>query len=250
MFFGNPNYYYIIVGLQAACVIHCLLKGRERGWIWFIVFVPVIGSIAYIFVEIFSRADLQNVTAGLGEVISSPGRIRKLEQQLRFSDTFNNRVALADAYLSAGQKDKAIALYESSLTGAFTENEYVLKKLIIGYFEAGRYNDILPIAKKIYKLPEFARSKSHILYAMALEKTGNGSQAEKEFQFMKGRFANFEARYQYAMFLVRAGRGAEARKIFGEMVEEAPQLTSRERRAGRAWFALAKEELKKMKMAA
>jgi len=245
MFFGNPFYYYFILGLQAICVIHCLRMGRERGWIWFIVFVPFIGSVAYIFTEIFSRKELLNVGSGLGTVINAPRRIKKLEQQLRFSDTFNNRVALADAYLAAGQKEKAIELYESSLTGAFTENEYVLKQLILAYFEAQRYADVIPTARKIYKLPQFARSKAHILYAMALEKTGNTEQAEIEFQQMKGRFANFEARYQYAMLLTRTGRGAEATKIFADIVEEASQLTPRERRASSTWFALAKEELRK-----
>ena len=230
MFFGGGNY-YIVLGLDIVCVIHCLRKGRENGWIWFIVFVPYIGSIAYIFTEIFSKRDLQNVGAGLGAVITSPGRIKKLETQLRFSDTFNNRVALADAYLSAGQKEKAIELYESSLTGAFTENEYVLKQLVVAYFEAGRYKNVIPTAKKIYNLPQFPRSRPHILYAMALEKTGNSQQAEKEFQQMKGRFANFEARYQYGMLLERTGRGVEARKIFADIADEYTQLTSRERRA-------------------
>ena len=245
MFFDSPNYYYIIVGLQALCVIHCLKMGRERGWIWFIVFVPFIGSVAYIFMEIFSRRDLQNVGSGLGSVINAPWKIKKLEQQLRFSDTFNNRVALADTYLAAGQKEKAIALYESSLTGAFTENEYVLKQLISAYFEAQRFADVVAIAKKIYTLPQFARSKAHILYAMALEKTGETTQAEKEFQQMRGRFANFEARYQYGMLLTRTSRGADAKKIFADMVEEASQLTPRERRAASTWFSLVKEELRK-----
>jgi hypothetical protein len=245
MFFGNPNYYYFVMGLQALCVIHCLRKGREAGWIWFIVFVPIIGSIAYIAVEIINRRNLQDVGAGIGSVIASPGKVKKLEKQLHFSDTFNNRVALADAYLAAGQKQPAIDMYESSLTGAFTENEYVLKQLILAYFEAGQYDRVIPIAKKLYSLPAFARSKAHVLYAMSLEKTGNNEQAEKEYQQMKGRFSNFEARYQYGMFLQRTGRNTEAGKIFKDMTEEATQLTSMERRAGREWFALAKEELRK-----
>ena len=245
MFFGNA-YYYFILGLQALCIIHCLRMGRERGWIWFIVLVPFIGSVAYIFTEIFSRGHLQNVGKGLGSVINASGSIRKLEQQLRFSDTFNNRVALADAYLGTGQKEKAIQLYESSLTGAFTENEYVLKQLILAYFEAQRFTDVVAVAKKIYALPQFARSKAHILYAMALEKTGNPGQAEKEYQLMRGRFANFEARYQYAMLLSRIGRAAEAKKIFSDIVEEASQLTARERSVGREWFVLAKDELRKL----
>lgn len=245
MFYGNNPYYYFIIGLQALCVIHCLRKGRENGWIWFIIFVPFIGSVAYIFTEIFSRRDLQNVGDGLGAVVFSAGRIKKLEQQLKFSDTFNNRVALADAYLGTGQVDKAIHLYESSLTGAFTENEYVLKQLIVAYYNTQRYNDVLPIARKIYRLPQFARSRAHILYAVSLDKTGNTAQAEQEFLQMKGRFDNFEARSQYALLLERTGRLQEAKKIWNELLEEESQLTSRERRAARTWFSQAREALKR-----
>lgn len=244
--FSSPYYYYFTLMLDAVCIIHCVRRGREYGWIWLIIILPVIGGIIYIATQMFSGRDLQKVQSGIGAVLNPTGSTKKLEQQLRFSDTFNNRVALADAYLAAGQRDKAIELYESSLTGAFTENEYVLGQLVVAYFEAGRYPDVISTAKKIYKLPQFARSRAHMLYAMALEKAGNTQQAEEEFKQMKGRFSNYEARYQYAQFLMRAGRHDEARRIFREMVEESGQLTSREKRGGRTWFAQAREELKKM----
>jgi len=73
--------------------------------------------------------------SGVGTLINPTGRIKKLEANLRFSDTFNNRIALADACLEKGFTDRAIELYESSLAGNFTENEYVLSKLIIAYFQ-------------------------------------------------------------------------------------------------------------------
>ncbi len=244
MFSSIP--YYVTIALDAICIIHCLRMGRETGWIWVIVVLPVLGAIIYIATQMFAGRDLQKVQSGIGAVLNPSGSIKKLQQQLRFSDTFNNRVALADAYLAAGQRDKAVEMYESSLTGAFTENEYVLGQLVVAYFEAQRYNDVISVARKIYKLPQFARSRAHILYAIALEKAGNSTQAETEFKMMKGRFANYEARFQYGLFLIKAGRDAEARQLYREMVEEAGQLTSRERRVGRTWFAQAKEELKKM----
>ena len=244
--FASSYYYYFTIILDIICIVHCLRRGREYGWIWLIIVLPVIGGIIYIATQMFSGRDLRNVQSGIGAVLNPTGSTKKLEQQLRFSDTFNNRVALADAYLAAGNRVKAVELYESSLTGAFTENEYVLGQLVVAYFEAERYKDVIATAKKIYKLPQFPRSRAHILYAMALEKTGNNTEAENEFKLMKGRFANYEARYQYGLFLIRVGRSEEARKIYMEMVEEAGQLTSRERRVGRTWFSQAKDELKKM----
>jgi hypothetical protein len=152
---------------------------------------------------------------------------------------------LADAYLSVARTDEAIELYTSSLTGAFTENDYVLKQLIGAYFQQGRYAELIPLAEKIYKRPEFPRTKAHVQYACALGYTGDNDGAEREFKKLKTRFSAFEARYQYGMFLQRAGRIEEARHIFKDIAEEAPHLSARERRSNQAWIMKAKEELKR-----
>jgi len=246
MFSGGGYYYYIIIILQAICVIHCLRKGKEQKWIWLIVFLPLIGCIVYIFTEMFSGNEIQQVQSGVSTIINPTGKIRKLETQLKFSDTFNNRITLADAYLATGATDKAIELYESSLTGAFTENEHVIYQLIIAYCLKQNYTAVLPLAKKIYNIPQFARSKAHIAYAIALEHTNNKTQAEKEYQTMKARFANFEARYNYGLFLIRDNRFDDAKQIFKAIAEEETQLSSREKKYNRQWISLAKEELKKM----
>jgi hypothetical protein len=187
----------------------------------------------------------EELQSWLGTMLNPTGRIRRLENNLRFADTFNNRVMLADAYLGVGRVDEAIELYTSSLTGAFTENDYVFRQLIPAYFIKQRYEDLIPLAKKIYNHPEFQRSRGHIQYACALAAVGDSQGAEREFKKMKSRFSAFEARYQYGLFLQRLGRTDEARHIFKEMTEEAPHLSPRERRSNRAWILKAKEESNK-----
>jgi len=244
--FFSGNYFYISVVLQVICVIHCIRRGRNNSWIWLIVFVPFVGSIAYIFVEMLNGNDIRNVHAGVGSIFNPSSSIRKLEENFKFSDTFNNRVILADAYLNTGQTTRAIELYESSLTGAFEENEHVLIQLVTAYFREKRYDDVIVISKKIYRLPQFARSATHILYAIALGKNGQPELAEKEFKLMTARFSNFEARYQYGLFLIQEDRKEDARRLYSEMVDESSHLSSRERNYNRRWFNLVKEELKKL----
>jgi hypothetical protein len=220
-------------------------KGNQNKWIWIIVFLPIVGCIAYIFTEIFTGREMQVLQSGVGTVFNPTGRIRRLEENVRFSNTFNNRIMLADAYLAAGRVEEAIELYESSMIGAFTENEYVHMQLILAYFERKEYEKLLPLAKKIYSAPQFARSKAHLRYAMALEYTGRAREAEEEFRKMKARFSYFESRYQYGLFLLRAGRKEDARKVFEEIAEESIHLSPRERRGNKAWIAQAREEMKK-----
>jgi hypothetical protein len=246
MFSFHNNYYYIIIGLQAICVIHCISKGRQNNWIWLLIFLPLVGCLIYIFTEIFTRRDMHSMQSGVSSILNPKGSVRKLEETLRFSDTFANRVQLADAYLASGNTDGAIGLYESSLTGNFAENEYVLRQLVIAYYQKKRYSDIIPIAKKIYPSPQFPRSRAHILYAAALGYLGDDEAAEKEFKTMKGRFGNYEARYYYALLLAGTNRVEEARRLFSEMLDEVSQLSSRERRYNRQWLQSAREELKKL----
>ncbi len=246
MFFLSNYYYYIIIGLQIICVVHCLRKGTQTMWIWLIIFLPLIGCIAYIIMEVITRSGVQQMQAGMGNVLHPSGKIKKLEKQLQFSDTFNNRIMLADAYLSVGDTDKAIQIYETSLTGAFKENEHVLLQLITAYFKVLRYEDVIEISKKMYNNPLFLRSHNHVLYAMALAKKGNDDQAEKEFGMMKGKYSFFDARYQYGIFLMHKSRLKEAQKIFTDIVNEFSYLSSFEKRNNRTWYNWAKQELKKI----
>ena len=248
-FYGG-SYYYIIIGLQIYCAVHSYRRGTLNRWIFLIIFLPVIGSIIYIYSEVLSKRNsfrtIGKPTLDVGAVLNPGGKIKKLEEELRFTDTFANKVKLADAYLAAGFTDKAIDLYKASLTGAFAENEHVLAQLIVAYFEQQRYEEVIPIAKKLYKLPQFARSKAHMLYAMSLENTGNTEQAENEFKVMKGRYSYFEQRYQYGLFLMRQERYDDASQIFSDMLDEEQHLGSMEKKINRVWLSKAKDELRKI----
>ena len=246
MFFLNGNFYTISIILQAICVIHCVRKGNQNKWIWLIIFLPILGSLIYIFTEMFSGRDLKDVQSNVGNVLNPSGRVKKLEENFRFSDTFQNRIALADRYLSDGLTEKAIELYESGLTGNFIDNEHVLRQLILAYFQIKSYDEVITLSKKLYTRPQFARSKSHVLYAMALDLTGNPELSEKEFSMMQGKFSNFEARYQFGMFLNRNSRDEEARDVFKEITNEARHLSNVELRDNRQWLNAAKDQYSRL----
>ena len=242
------NYYYLVIGLQAICVFHSIKKGNQQKWIWLIVFLPVIGSIAYIFSEMLTKRDISGVQSNIGSIINPGGRIKDLERRLEFANTFENKVALADAYLAAGMTDEAIALYDSCLTGLFSDNEYVIMRLIDAYYVKERFEDIVKIAARILRSVDFAKSHAHVLYALSLERLGQVDMAEKEFQSMNGSFSNFEARFNYGQFLIRSERINEAIDLYNEIVQEGQHMTSGEKRNHRVWFGKAKDELSKLRV--
>ncbi len=246
MFFSYGSYYYIIVGLQIFCAVHSYRRGTINRWILWIILLPAIGSIVYLFSEVLSNRSFRKPNIDVGAVFNPGGKLKKLEEEVRFTDTFANRIKLADAYLAAGFTEKAIEIYEASLTGAFAENEHVRMQLMVAYFEQQRYEEVIPIAKQVYKLPQFARSKAHIAYAKALESLGQTELAENEFKAMKGRYSYYGPRYEYGLFLMRADRNKDAWTVFNDMLNEEKQLSQMERKTNRVWFSKAKEELRKL----
>jgi hypothetical protein len=250
MYFNQGGYfYYLVLALDVFCVIHMIRRGTLNRWIWLVIFLPMVGGLVYLYYEVLANRRINTSKIDIGAVLNPSGRIKKLEDEVRFTDTFANKIKLADAYFASGQTDRAIELYESSLAGAFVENEYVMAQLIVAYYEKREYEKVIGLAKKLYKLPKFARSKAYMLYAQALERTGNMEQAEAEFKIMKGRFSYFEQRYQYGLFLIRAGRDQEAAIIFSDMLAEEKHLSSVERRTSREWCSKAKDELRKIPVA-
>ena len=247
-FFGG-QYYVIVIILQAICVIHCLRNKTSNNWVWLIVFLPLIGCLIYFFSEILTRSQMRNFQSGFGEMISPSGSIKKLEDNLRFSNTFQNRVSLADAYLRNRQYEKAIELYESSLTGVFEENEYALAQLALAYYEVKKYNDVITTCNKIYKRPQFNRSKVHIYYAVSLAATGQNEKAEQEFQKMNIQFSGFEARYYYSQFLVSQQREDDGVNILLNIKDEFPRLSPVEKRENREWYTKAKDYLNHIRQA-
>lgn len=240
------EYYYVVLLLQGICVFHSIRKGTQSKWIWIIVFLPFIGSVAYIFTEIIQKQHLNSVQNGMNTLVNPNGQIKDLEKKFNFSSTFANRVALADAYLSRGAFDRAIELYEPALTGIFDQNEAVIKSLIYAYYRVGRFEDAVRLAPKVANTLDFTKSPANLYFALSLEQIGQIDEAEKEFKKMNQRFSNYEARCAYGDFLVRNGKIEAAITVFQTIVGEAQHMAGREKRSIKAWTAKAQQELNKL----
>lgn len=248
MFFSGSYYYYVPIILQGICAVHCLCAGNQSKWLWVIVFLPVIGSCFYLYSEVLNNRKIASVKIDCAAILNPGIKIKRLEEALKFADTFANKTKLADAYLNSGQTDKAIALYKSCLTGAFEDNEQAISQLIVAYYQRENYAEAINMARKVHRSQKFNRSKAHLLYALSLERTNQPNLAETEFKAMKGRYSNFEQRYEYGQFLQRAGRIEEAFDIYAELLDEEAQLSKAERSGGRAWFIKAKQEIKRIEV--
>jgi len=81
-------YYYIIIALQAYCAYHCYTNRNEYYWYFVILFLPLIGCLAYLFINVIRSSDVEKVQDNLVSVIKPTKKINDLKKKFKFAETF------------------------------------------------------------------------------------------------------------------------------------------------------------------
>ncbi|WP_282086155.1 hypothetical protein [Aquimarina algiphila] len=215
--------YFLIIALQGYCVYHAIKNKSNYYWFFVIMLLPVLGSVIYLFTQVFNKKDLDVVQNEIVNVINPTKKIKDLQKQLDFADTFQNRVNLADALLEAGDYTYAIQEYEKAHN---TNNDVgVLKKLIEGYYQIKNYEKIISSAEKIVDRSDFKGSRSQFLYGLALEEDQQSEKAEEHLRRIDQRYSNYKERYTLAQFLLKKGKTEDAKEILFEILTEAQHMS-------------------------
>ncbi len=217
--------YFLVIALQAFCVYHAIKNRNDYYWFFVIIFLPAIGSVIYLFTQVFNKKDLDTVQNEIATVINPSKKIQDLQKQLDFADTFQNRIHLADAFLEIKEYTNAINEYETALNGNYDTDLGVVKKLVEGYYQIQNYEKAIFCAKKIINKPDFKGSRSQFLYGLSLEEQGQSEEAEKQLRQIDQRYSNYNERYMLAQFLVEKGKTEDAREILSEIITESQHMT-------------------------
>lgn len=236
-------YFYLIVALQGYCVYHCYTSRNQYYWIFAIIFLPVVGSLLYLFMNVIHKQDIDKVQEGLATVVNPSKRIADLEKRFKFATTFENQVTLADAYLDAEHYEKAIENYEASLRDVFKEDFYVLSKLQEAYYFSSQFDKAKEYAERIKDKPKFKKSRAAFLYALTLEKKGDVQKAEELLQSFDAPYARYQERLELAKFFIRNAKTSKARDLLNEMVIESEGMSKTSYRQNRMLIKKAKELL-------
>jgi hypothetical protein len=228
MFF--PSVYYLpsllLLAVQVFFAVHCLRRGNP-AWLFLIIFVPVVGSLIYFIVEYLPEARARRGSLGdaaqkVKERINPAVEIQRLEDQVALSNSLNNRIALARAYVRAGRTDEAIAIYRESLTGIYADDPLVLAELAFAYHTAKRPDDARAAFEKARANTSQIRNEHLMLSAAIFEESGDLEGAAREYQTILSRpVVGEEARCRYALLLKHMGRVDEANALFDQIVRHA-----------------------------
>lgn len=224
------NYYSIGFLFQAFCLYHAFNHKVEYYWYFIILFIPILGVLAYLYVHFYSQRNVDNLSENVKTAFVSNYKIEQLEKTLSFSDTTVNRVQLADQHLIQGNFARAKELYLASLHGIYAGDPSLLQKLLMVHFSLNEYEDAVRLGAELKNDPLFANSEDRIAYAWSLHYMDDNLKAEKEFKGMDVRFSNYVHRIEYAKFRNEIQDFVGSKIIIENLLEEVDSMDTYEKR--------------------
>jgi hypothetical protein len=238
------DYYYLIIIAQILCVVHCMKNGK-RDWIYLIVFLPVVGVIAYFIREIWPELNRGDSMSNLQSTFLPNQSIKEWEHKVRVSDTVTNRLHLADAYAQQRQYEKAIQLAASCLNGHHINDPAIIQRLARLYFYNGQFGESIASFNKFFaqKNVQMNNQDNELLFARALDGMNEVAQAEEMYKKVIRMHHSMEAMYYYGLLLKREQRNQEARAQFQAVIDEISLHPRYVRRMNTQWVRLSKKEM-------
>jgi hypothetical protein len=243
-----PALAVLVFGLQVLCLVHVMRTGRRCQWLFVILALPLVGCLAYLFLEILpdlrhSRAARQAVR-DIGAVIDPERDLREMAKRLAGSDTVENRAALADECLRRGRAADAKRLFQNCLTGVHATDHAFMLGLARARFALEDYAGACETLDRLRAAhPDLSCPAGHLLYARSKEQQGETEQALIEYAALVEYYPGEEARCRLALLLQKTGRVAEARTLFQQVARSVEQASKLYYRAERDWYEVARRNL-------
>jgi hypothetical protein len=233
---------------QVACAVHAGRTGRPFFWIYLILFLPMMGMLAYFAVEIipglYQSRTGRRAAAGVGKLLDPEKDYRAALRQVQISETVQTKSTLAELCIETKRFDEAARLYREVLTGLHATDPSLLMGLARAEFGRGDHAEVQAVLEDLREAnPEYRSADGHLLYARCLELQGKTDAALYEYAALAPYYPGQEAKARYAALLKETGKLEEANQIFREVIEAVDLLPKHARRLQREWAELAKRQM-------
>jgi hypothetical protein len=237
--------YGLILLVQIACLIHAGRTGRPYFWFMIILFMPGLGSLAYVAVELIPGLLRGRAAAQLSQSVSAgldPTRqYREFARAVEALPSVANFRALADECVRLGRYDEAIKFYKSALTGMHETEPGAMLGLATAEFRKGDANAAGATLDRLFAAnPEFSSTEADLLAARILEAKGRLPEALSAYERLSATYPGEEAKSRMALLLQRTGAEQPARAIFAEIRKSVEGSPAFYRRAQREWYEIAR----------
>jgi hypothetical protein len=241
-------YWLLPILFQVALVIHIVKTGRNTLWIWLVIFVPLVGALAYFAVEILpgllGSRTAQRAASGLRKTVDPHRDLREASQKLAVNDSVDSRRKVADQLFDRGRYDEAIEHYRAAMTGIYSHEPLLMLGLAKAQFAKKQIAEArATLDELIANNPDFKSPEGHLLYARALESEGNAEKALAEYKALTKYYSGAEAMYRYASLLKRQGQVEQGNAMLKELLANSELAGAVFRKENREWLEAAKKEV-------
>ena len=241
-------YWLLPILIQVALVIHIVKTGRNTLWVWLVILVPLVGSLAYFIVEILPELmgsqTAKRAASGLRKTVDPHRDLREASQKLAVNDSVDSRRKVADQLFERGRYDEAMEHYRAAMTGIYRHEPLLMLGLAKAQFAKHQIVDARQtLDELIANNPDFKSPEGHLLYARALEAEGNVDKALSEYKALSKYYSGAEAMYRYATLLKRQGLVEQGKAMLKELLANSELAGAVFRKEQREWLEAAKKEL-------
>jgi hypothetical protein len=242
-------FFLILALIDVICIVHAAKTGRFMPWVYLILFLPGIGPIAYVLVELvpewFGSAQGQKARRLIVSTLDPEKQYRKSADDLEISDTIANRVTLAEECLTLGKFEEALRHYENVLGRPMGDEPAFALGKAQAEFGLNRPQDtVVTLDELRERWPDYQSAEGHLLYARALDASGRTNEAIDEYRAVADYYPGPEARVRWGMLLARLGREAEAKRLFSDVLTQMRRAPKYVRKVQAEWIAIAEKAMR------
>ena len=238
----------IIWSIQLALIIHVLKTDRSKYWILMLIFMPLIGGLAYLIIEVLPefRGSIkgQRAMRTVKQTLNPGAELRHHEAAWSQSPNVDNGRRYAQALLDSGKTDEAEEIIDQALKGLFaTEPTLLLLKAKLQFSKDQVRETVKTLESLLEHNPDFRSAEGHLLYARALEAEDRIDDAIREYSAVSGYFPGVEARYRLAKCLEVAGKDSAAKAELESILNDAKLAPPHFHKSQKTWLDAVKKDL-------
>ena len=246
----------VILAVQVMTVVHVVRTGRDRSWVYIVIFVPLAGCVAYFFAEMLPdlmgyrsvRSAASSIESGIKNVVD-PGRTyRKLYEEARLVDSAESKRVLAEECARKGNFAEAIEHFRAALVGIHAEDPAILLGLGEAMLESDKFKEALVEFKRVESIDKHYKPlERKLMTARSLEGLGEAKAAETEYRSVIDIVPGPEGKVRFAHFLYTQGRITEARDLLQQILDQSKRLPKHSRRLNRYWLDQAETAMQQLR---
>jgi hypothetical protein len=238
----------LLLVAQVICAVHAGRTGRPYYWIMLILFMPMVGMIAYFLIEILPELmrsrTARNTSSGVVRIFDPERDYRAAWRQVQIAGTIENRANLAEQCLRCGRADEAANLYHELMAGFHATDPDLMLGLARADFARQEFTAAQATLEQLRVAnPDYRSAEGHLLYARCLELQGKRDEALYEYEALAAYYPGQEARTRYALLLSETGSRDAARRLFQEICQAVELMPKHARRLQKEWYDLARRNL-------